>query len=491
MDETRDGLGLAELVRSGRTSAAELVDEAIAAIEARNPALNAVVTPMYERARAQARQPLPAGPFAGVPFLVKDLNVAIPGVPLSNGSRAFRGFVPTWECDQARMIREAGFVVLGKTNTSELGASAATNPAAFGPTRNPWDRTRNSGGSSGGSAAAVAARLVPMASASDGGGSIRLPASHCGVFGFKPGRGRNAHDPRAAWGGAVVSNAITVSVRDSAAYLDWSSTRLMAEDPARPRPGSFLAHTLVRPGSLRIAVCADSPAGGTVHPDCLEAAAAAGRLLESLGHRVGWCPLPYDGRALLGSFLTVIAADTAKDLGDIALMLGTGTGPTRLDLEPVTRFLAECGLAVTPDQRKAAGAVWTATAERLRRFHETYDVLLTPVAATPPHDHDALSPRGIGRWLMEGLVRLRLGRRLFGPALLDRMIDEGAAPVPFTAVANVTGQPAMSVPLHWTAAGLPVGAHFIAAHGQESLLFSLAAQLEEAAPWRDRLPPAG
>ncbi len=488
MGESRDGLGLAGLVRRGEASAAELVEEAIAAIDGRNGGLNAVITPTYDRARAQARQPLPPGPFAGVPFLVKDLNVAIPGVPLSNGSRAFRGFVPRWECDQARMIREAGFVVVGKTNTSELGASAATNPREFGPTRNPWDPSRNSGGSSGGSAAAVAARLVPLASASDGGGSIRLPASHCGVFGFKPGRGRNPHDSRAAWGGAVVSHAITVSVRDSAAYLDWSSARIAVEAPDRPRPGSFLAHSLARPRPLRIGLCTDSPTGGPVHPDCLEAVAAAGRLLDSLGHRVEPCPLPYDGRALLGAFLTVVAACSAKDLADLGLLLGTV--PSRLDLELFTRFMAECGRGVTPDQREAAAAAWRDTAGRMRRFHERTDILLTPVAATPPHGHDALLPRGPDRWLMAAAVHLRLGRRLFGPALLERMVDTSMTPLPFTALANATGQPAMSVPLHWTAGGLPVGAQFIAAPGEDGLLFGLAAQLEEAAPWAERQPPA-
>lgn len=482
-----DGLGMAALVRAGKVSALELVDEAIARVECLNGGLNAVITPMFDSAREQARQPLPPGPFAGVPFLVKDLLVSIPGVPLSYGSAALRECVPTEECAQAKAIREAGFMVLGKTNLSEFGSSPLTNPVAFGPTGNPWNPALNSGGSSGGSTAAVAARMVPMASSTDGGGSIRIPAAFCGVFGFKPSRGRNEYDPTDAWGGAVVSHATTLSVRDSAAYLDWTSARLAVTDPERPPPGSYAAHARSVPGLLRIALCLDSPAGGTVHRDCLAATENAARLLERLGHEVIVCPLPYDGRALLRAFLTVIAACTARDLPQVAHWLGKPMEAVRFEL--ATDFIAEAGRGVGPERFAAALAVWRQTGQTMRDFHAAFDVVLSPATATPPLPHDALDPRGVDRCLMVLATRLRVGRHLFGRVMLDQAIARNLSAIPFTPLANATGQPSMSVPLHWTRDGLPVGVLFTADVGRDGLLFSLAAQLEAAQPWRRRLPP--
>lgn len=481
-----DGLGLAALVRSGQVTPLELVDAAIARIERLNGTLNAVITPMFEAARRQALGPQ-SGPFAGVPFLVKDLMVSIPGHRMSNGSRAMLDYVARHECPRARTIREAGFIVLGKTNASELGASPLTNPQAFGPTCNPWRADLNSGGSSGGSAAAVAARVVPMASASDGGGSIRLPASYCGVFGFKPGRGVNPYDSAKTWGGAVASHVITLSVRDSAAYLDWSSAGRVFHDPAAPPAGSYLAQAQTMPGRLRIGLCVDSPSFTPVHPSCVEAVEQAGGVLESLGHDVVPCPLPYDGRALLRAFLTVVMASTARDLRDMAELLNVPLAA--LAIEPTTRFLGEVGLGISEHSLSAAQAVWAAAAESMRQFHTTYDVLLSPVVATLPLAHDALALNMMERFQMALATKWHLGRHLFSKPLLDQAIQKGLSALPFTQLANVTGQPAMSVPLHWTADGLPVGVQFIAGHGRDGLLFSLAGQLEAAQPWCDRRPP--
>lgn len=479
----QDGLALARLVRTGEASAAELVETAIDRLERLNPTLNAAITMDYERARRQASEPL-SGPFAGVPFLVKDLMVAIPGMRMTNGSRALAGYVPGHECPQARAIRQAGFVVIAKTNCAELGASALTNPQAFGPTCNPWRPDLNSGGSSGGSTAAVAARIVPMASSSDGGGSIRLPASYCGVFGFKPGRGVNPYDTERAWGGAVVSHATTLSVRDSAAYLDWTAHGIAA-DPDAPAPGSYLAQAMVPPRPLRVGLCTVSPAGGPVYADCVAATEDAGRLLEELGHRVTPCALPYDGRALLRAQMVIIAAFTRRDVADMGKWLGRK--PTGLEVS--TRMMAELGAGVGPDDLDAAQAEWRRASAAMEEFHRDYDVLLTPTAATLPLPHAAFDPSPAEAVAMEVLTRLRLGRHLFGDRLRDTAIDTVVRNFAFTPLANATGQPAMSVPLYWNGDGLPVGVQLSAARGGDGVLFSLAGQLEAARPWRARTPP--
>ena len=485
---THDGLALAHMVRQGRVSPVDLVEHAIRRIERLNPALNAVITPMFEQARKAAARPLPPGPFAGVPFLAKDLMLFIRGAPLSNGCRGMkqRHVRPPMECPQAQAIREAGLLVLGKTNTSEFGTSPLTNPAAFGPTCNPWDRAFNSGGSSGGSAAAVAARMVPLASASDGGGSIRIPASLCGLFGFKPSRNVNPYDSLDVWGGAVANNALTVTVRDSAAYLDWTSTRRWTDDPDHPAVDSFLTAAVTPPPPLRIAVSTDAPTGGDVDPACVEAVHHAAQILRDLGHQVDFVPLPYDGRDLLLSFLTVVMAFTCRDLHVTAQMLGVKL--SKLALEPQTRFMAELGLGVTADQQAQALRQWSRFATQMHDFHQYYPVLLTPVTARARFHHGDFSPSTPQKLLMKVLGGLHLGRRMFNDQLRHQMITDSVAQTPFTQIANATGQPAMSVPLYWTPDNRPVGVQFMADHGQDTLLFQLAGQLEAANPWRDRVP---
>ncbi len=483
--EDYDGLGLAKLVRAGEVTSAELLEVAIRRLELVNSDLNAVITPMYRSARTLSAAEVPNGPFAGVPLLVKDLMLFFAGERLTNGSCAMRDFYPREDCDQARTIREAGFIVFGKTNCSELGAQPLTNPVAFGPTKNPWELSLNSGGSSGGSTAAVAARVVPMAVSSDGGGSIRLPASFCGVFGFKPSRGLNPYDSSTAWGGAVVSHVTTLSVRDSAAYLDWTSQRVRPVE-GEAIPGSLLAQAQHPPSRLRIGFNYESPVGGSVAPECITAVESTVQLLQELGHQVEPVPLPYAGREVMRALLTIIAIYTRRDLKRMGKWLER---PWRsLEVEPTTRFLAETGGAVTPSQLEAAFVVWREAAAQLDAFHQNYDLFLTPVTAILPPEHAALSASAMEQGVMRLLNTLRAGRFLFSEKLINQAIDKAVSPLPFLQIANATGQPAMSVPLYWTAEGVPIGSQFMAARGQDGLLLSLAAQLEQASPWWDKRP---
>ena len=487
MLEDYDGLALADLIRRREITSSEVVEDVIERINRLDPRLNMLTFPMFDLARREARQASRGGPFGGVPFLVKDLEVSIPGVRMSNGSRAQKNYEPSQECQEARSIREAGFVVLGKTNTPELGLAYLTNPAAFGPTRNPWDLTRNAGGSSGGSSAAVAARVVPLASSSDGGGSIRIPASYCGVFGFKPSRGLNSRFKNDVWGGATVSHVTTLTVRDSAAYLDWTSAGTVSRDLSAPRAGSYLAASMSSPHQLRIGMMTSSPLDSDVHPDCVAAVQRSALLLTNLGHRVEACELPYPGREMLHAFLSVVFSFTAKDVQDMSLRLRTN--PAHLDIEPQTRFIAEMGRGISDRHLAEAFSVWKKCAELMSLFHKRFDVLVTPVTATPPPRHNACGVTSLDQLLMGLAARLRLGRFLFGKHLVDEVIVSKLAAAPFTQIANVTGQPAMSVPLHWSPHGLPIGVQFVAPINQDGLLFSLAQQLEEAAPWKTKQPP--
>jgi amidase len=381
-----DALGLAQLVQIGEVSAGELLKAAQARLAEFNPLLNVVVTPMEELAESLVKNLGKRGPFTGVPFLVKDLMLRFAGVSMSNGSVAMKDYRPAADSEMATRLNAAGLITFGKTNTSELGASALAKNAVFGSTLNPWDLRLNSGGSSGGSAAAVAARIVPMAYASDGGGSIRLPASYCGIFGFKPSRGLNRfEDLSKAWGGAVVSHVCTVSVRDSAAYLDW-----VAGNATNPALTSYLHATTQPPKRLKIALINQAPVETPIHRDCLSAAAKAAQQCEALGHIVEEANWNFDGRELMRAFLTVIFYYTAQDVANMARWLEL-TEP-RLAIELNTRLMAGIGKGVSDEQVQQALAVWQRIAGRLDDFHRRYDVVLTPTVATPPLASDALDP---------------------------------------------------------------------------------------------------
>jgi amidase len=465
-----DATALADLVRRGEVSARELALAAIARIEATNPRINAVVTPLFERALERAEQPL-EGPFAGVPFLLKDLGATLAGAPYYGGSRwaAACKFVAPRSSELVLRQERAGLVILGKTSTPELGLPPTTEPRLFGPTHNPWDVTRTPGGSSGGSAAAVASGMVPMAHANDGGGSIRIPASCCGLVGLKPTRGRNPMGPDRGdvMNGLVCEHAVTRSVRDSAALLDATAGPDVG-DPyfAPPQARPYAQDVGAEPGRLRIALTTRSLTGTAVHPDCVAAAVAAAKLCEQLGHVVEEAAPEVDGETLSRPFIVVFAAGAAQGLYEWRQVLGRD--PDEDELEPLTRAFAGLGQHTHSGEYLAAVAHLQRVSRTIARFMQQHDVWLTPTLGEPPIPLGTLDPRP--------------DNPLWG-------IMRAAEFVPFTPLFNVTGQPAMSLPLHWNEAGLPVGVQLAGRFGDEATLFRLAAQLEAARPWRDRHPP--
>jgi amidase len=480
-----DALGLAALVHKGEVRAVELVEAAVARIEQVNGKINAVVQKSYERARTAAEGPLPEGPFTGVPFLLKDLLATEAGVPTSHGSRFFRDAVVDHDSELVVRQKRAGLLILGKTNASELGILPVTEPLLWGPARNPWALDRTCGGSSGGSAAAVAAGFVPMAHGSDGGGSIRIPASCCGLFGLKPTRGRNPFGPDygEGWHGMVQEHCISRSVRDSAALLDATAgPDLGAPYAAAPPSRPFAEEAGREPGRLRIAFTARSLLGRDVHPDCVAAVEKAAKLCESLGHIVEEGAPPIDRAQVTHAYLVLTSAETAAAIDGGARLLGRDPDPSQF--EAGTWFFAQAGRAHTAAELAAAVHVMHAQGRSVARWFETRDVLLTPTLAQPPLPIGALEPRPLERAALTALrlVPSRRALRLALEQLAERAFEFAA----FTPLANLTGQPAMSVPLHWSAAGLPIGTQFVGRVGEEGLLLRLAAQLERAQPWFEK-----
>ncbi len=484
-----DGLGLAELVRTRQVTPLELVEAAIAQIMAHNPALNAVTLPLFDHARATARGPIPDGPFTGVPMLLKDFWSTCAGVPTSDGNAMLRHFPRPYDSEMVRRWKASGVIVVGKTNVPELALQATTEPAAFGPTRNPWDLRRSPAGSSGGSAAAVAAGMVPIAGATDGGGSIRMPASCCGLFGLKVSRGRTPAGPDHGemWSGLGVEHVITRSVRDSAAMLDATAgmdvgAPYAAPDPVRP----FLEEVGREPGRLRIA-CTDQPFfGRAVHPDCSAGVRATARLLEELGHEVVEDAPRLDGEACARSMMIVVSAEVRAALVEAALLAGRRPSPE--DFEAATYAMGLLGASYSLQSYMAAWQQIQQTTREVGQFFTYYDVLLTPTLAQPPLllGHFALSPiqalvlRVVNRMGAGWLLRTLSVPRQIAKQLYDFM--------PYTPLFNLTGQPAMSVPLIMSRDGLPIGMQFAARYGDEATLFRLAGQLERARPWAQRRP---
>lgn len=464
-----DATAQADLVRRKEVKPIELVDAAIERIERLNPTLNAVVTPMFDEARKAASGPLPDGPFTGVPFLLKDLDAQYAGVRFTSGSAFLRDYVSDHDSELVVRQKRAGLIVLGKANTPEFGLPPTTEPRLFGPTHNPWDTSRTPGGSSGGSAAAVAAGIVPMAHGGDGGGSIRIPASCCGLFGLKPTRARNPLGPDLGedWHGLVVVHALTRSVRDSAALLDATSGPDLGDPywaPAPERP--FLQEVGTDPGSLRIAFTTQSPTGSTVHPDCVAAVKDAAALCADLGHEVVEASLTIDRQHITQPIVSLISASAAATVDGWAGRVGKTPSPE--DLEPLTWGLCQMGRHQTASDYIRGVQALHKLARDIARFFADHDVWLTPTLAEPPLPLGSFDPTPENP--LQGYTR-------------------AATFVPFTPLFNVTGQPAMSVPLFWNAEGLPIGAHFIGRFGDEATLLRLAAQLEQARPWADRRPP--
>lgn len=464
-----DAIAQAELVRNGELQPIDLVEAAIDRIERVNPQLNAVVTPMYEQARSAASGDLPDGPFSGIPFLLKDLLAYYSGVRMTLGSRLMSRFVPDHDSELVRRLKRAGLIIIGKTNTPELGILPTTEPQLLGPSRNPWHRERTTGGSSGGSAAAVASGMVPMAHANDGGGSIRIPASCCGLFGLKPTRGRNPSGPDFGdiMSGLVVEHAVTRSVRDSAALLDATSGPDLG-DPywAPPIERPFLQEVGADPGRLRIAFTTRAATGVTIHENCVEAVKDAAALCSELGHEVTEDTPEVEGSLVIQSFTVLWSAGVASILDGISHM--TGEKPSPDTVEPLTWALYEMGRQHTASDYLLSLQWLQGLGRVMARFLTDYDIWLTPTLGEPP---------------------VALGTFDAPPDNPLVAFARSAAFVPFTPVCNATGQPAMSVPLFWNAEGMPVGTHFVGRFGDEATLFRLASQLEEARPWKDRIPP--
>ncbi|MCB1689086.1 MAG: amidase [Halioglobus sp.] len=467
-----DATAQAELVRKGEVSALDLVDAAIARIERGNPALNAVIHQRFEQAREEAKGNLPDGPFRGVPFLLKDLDGFSAGDPYHGGNRALAeaGFIAPLDSHLTTKFREAGLVILGRTNTPEFGLMPTTEPLAKGPTRNPWNPEHSPGGSSGGSAASVAAGFVPMAHAGDGGGSIRIPASSCGLVGLKPTRGRHSLGPEAgeAWGGLVARMALTRTVRDCATILQAVQGAMPGDPYTAPPPLRPYPEELLSPGRrLRIGfTTTPSDPSCVTAPECALAVHETVKHLESLGHRVEeaapavW-KTPAFFEATLSHFMTAYGVWTAAELDRVAAMIGRPV--TEADVEPGTWLIAEPGRSATGLAYLAAIEAFQNGSREVAKFwsEEGFDLLLTPTIPEPPPPlgqfHDPDNP-------LAGLVR-------------------SAQIVPFVAPFNFTGQPAISLPLHVSEAGLPIGVQFVAASYREDLLLQIASELETAKPW--------
>ena len=464
-----DATAQAELVRRKEVKPIELVEATIERIERLNPPLNAVVTPMFDHARVTATGQLPDGPFAGVPFLLKDLLASYAGVRMTAGSTLLRDFVPDHDSELVARLKRAGLIILGKTNTPEFGILPTTEPRLFGPSRNPWNAGRTTGGSSGGSAAAVAAGLVPMAHGNDGGGSIRIPASCCGLFGLKPTRARNPLGPDNGdiMSGLVVEHALTRSVRDSAILLDATSGPDVGDPYWAPPPmRSFREEVSASPGRLHIAFTTEAATGIPVHADCVAAVRDAAALCAELGHEVVEGGPELDPVLLLQAFTVVWSAGCASILDGITRV--TGQAPNPDHVEPLTWALYEMGRGQSASDYIFALSTLQKVTRQVACFFVDYDVWLTPTLAEPP---------------------VPLGTFDASPENPLQAFYRAASFVPFTPICNVTGQPAVSVPLFWNADGLPVGTHFVGRFGDEATLFRLAGQLEEARPWADRRPP--
>jgi len=485
-----DAIGLADLVRKRQVQPSELVDEAISRIERVNLKVNAVICNMYDYARKTATEPIPDGPFIGVPFLLKDIGHSFAGVPLCNGSRFFKDNVPDHDSELVRRYKAAGLIIVGKTNTPELGLMPVTEPELFGPSNNPWDLARTTGGSSGGSAAAVAARVVPMADGSDGGGSLRHPASCCGVFTIKPTRGRTPMGPDFAegWQGMSCSHALTLTVRDSAALLDAvAGPDMGAPYYAEPPSRLFLAESQMEPGRLRIAYTASPFLPASVHPDCIKGLEETVKLCRDLGHDVEEATPHIDGEAFTRAFFMMVCGAAMAWIKDSSSALNRE--PASKYFETSTWVMALLARQYRADDLYRALDFLKMTGRHVGTFFQKYDVLLTPTLAAPPLVTGALNRKGMQLTIGKVMARLNAGFLIKTFGGIDALARNTFAFIPFTPLFNATGQPAMSVPLHWNEAGLPIGMQFVGRYGDEATLFRLASQLEKAKPWVNRIPP--
>ncbi|MCO5145997.1 MAG: amidase [Aquamicrobium sp.] len=483
-----DATGLAARVRAGDVTPGELVEAAIARLEAVNPDINAVAEKLYEEARRQAGTVDRAAPLAGVPFAIKDLGIAASGVPTHGGSRV-PPFTPDFDSVLTERHRAAGLIAVATSTTPEYGLRLMTESARFGVTRNPWNTGHTSGGSSGGASALVAAGVVPLAHASDGGGSIRVPSACTGLVGLKTARGRVPLSPLVSesWYGFVVDHAVSRSVRDSALLLDLTHGPDPFAPYAAPAPRAGFAAAAARdPGKLRIGVYRGSPLGMEISAETLTALETAVALVREGGHELEEIDLPMIDRAFMAGFARCVASAVAGSTRQEAARLARGM---RGDLERATRLIARLGDVVT------AGEIYQ-TLERLRAACRAmlaatarFDAVLMPLIAHPPLPCGAMDPKGMDVFIEEALDRLRLTRLLRVDRFFDELLDKSLWFTHWPAIQNVSGQPAIALPVHVTAAGLPLGVQAAGRPGDEETLLSLAAQMEKLSGWRTRRAP--
>jgi amidase len=476
-------------VASGETNANELLDIAISQYHRLNPQINAVCQPMFDLARDRVGEQL-SGPLAGVPMLIKDAVQDYAGLPTGSGSKVFSRTPAARHSHIVQRLQNAGAVIIGKSNTPELALKGVTDPLAFGQTRNPWNTAHTPGGSSGGSAAAVAAGMVPIAGANDGGGSIRIPAACCGLFGLRPTRGRVSVGPAHAeiWEGASSDLVLCRSVRDAALAMDVLSGPNDG-DPfiIAPPQASFRDLAGREPGVLRIGYSTRSPVDTPVHPQAIKAVEQAVEVLRSLGHEVVEAEPDYNGQALARCYLNMYFGQVAATLDQ-----ARETGARDEEFELLTRTLAAFGRGMSSASYINSHRQWNQFSQALGMFYQQHDLYLTPTLAHPPIRHEQADiPAGQARalkWLLAtGLLPL-LARWGAMDNMVEDMARKNLTYVPFTQLANLTGTPAMSVPLYWTPEGLPLGVQFSGPSASEPLLLQLASQLETAQPWANRWP---
>lgn len=485
-----DGVGLADLIRKGEISPLEVLEEAITRTEKINPKINAVITKMYDEAKRSIEKGLPEGPFKGVPIMLKDILQLYKGVRYTLGSKLFKDYVPDIDSEYVRRLKNAGFVIIGKTNVPEFGLMGVTEPEYFGPTRNPWNLKHTPGGSSGGSAAAVAAGLVPLATGNDGGGSIRIPSSCCGLFGLKPSRGRTPNGPTEGevWMGLVVQHVITRTVRDSALVLDITQGAEVGSPYEIKEPNySYFEAIQTPPKKLKIAFSVGMPLGGKLHPACKKAVLKTAEILEDLGHIVEEAKPELDFEELAQSYIVAMFGEVnfflkrAEKLLDRRVKKG--------DIEDTTWLIARIGEAVPIWKASWAKFVWDSAARAMGEFHKKYDLYMTPTMSYPPAKIGELTPSTFEKKIVSLIESLKAERLSFVIKSFENLAYRQLSRMPFTQLANQTGQPAMSVPLFMTKdTNLPIGVHFMAKFGDEITLLKLAAQLEKVKPWFDRMP---
>ncbi len=486
-----DATALAGMVKQKQITASELLEIAIKRTEKVNPKINAVVTPLYDLAKEQIRHLDDSGSFSGVPFLIKDLDVQMKGTRYTAGSKLLKDYVSTESSETINRMLKAGLVIFGKSNTPEFGLTPFTEGKQLGICRNPWNTDYTTGGSSGGSAAAVAAGIVPMALASDGGGSVRIPASCCGLFGIKPSRGRISNGPiyGESWDGAVSAGIISRSVRDAAAYIDAIQGELdgdpyIIQKPERP----YTEEVKLAPAKLKIGYSYQMPKGFDfkIDEENIKAIEATVKLLKDLGHEVEEVPLPYT-KELLTELLYMLAMSHASATVDYVGRL-RGRKPWLNETEPNTWLLYKLGKSFTANDAVTARLKWNTVARSMGEFHKQYNLLLTPTLGMKPFKIGALQSSAAEEMGLKIMNALGISTVVKYTGLIEKISSKIYNWIPYPPLANITGQPSMSVPLHWSTDNLPVGLMFTGKMNDEALLFRLAAQLEQAQPWFGKVP---